>query len=63
MTDIFNIVEKIKKEWETPLYKISEIPSSDYSRESLLHSAGFVLLDWKLWPNTRGRSRKVGNRR
>ena len=51
---IFSIVKKIRKEWETPLYEISKIPTSDYSRESLLHSASFVLLDWQLWPEEAG---------
>ncbi len=45
---IFRIVENIEDEWEMPFYKTHEIPPDGYS-DSLLRSASFVLLDWKLW--------------
>ena len=45
---IFRIVEYIENEWEMPLYRTDEIPPGGYS-DSLLRSASFVLLDWKLW--------------
>ncbi|MCY4379916.1 MAG: hypothetical protein OXC39_08860, partial [Candidatus Dadabacteria bacterium] len=45
---IFRIVENIEDEWEMPFYKTHKIPPDGYS-DSLLRSASFVLLDWKLW--------------
>ncbi len=44
---IFDIIDKIKEQ-DIPLYMESEIPS-DKTCDSLLRSASFVLLDWKLW--------------
>ena len=45
---IFQIVEKIEKEWEIPCYKVKKIPLDNFC-SNLLQSASFVLLDWKLW--------------
>jgi len=45
---IGNIVKEMKK-WEFPIYIENRIPSSDVICNSLLQSASFVLLDWKLW--------------
>ena len=44
---IGKIVDEIKDQ-EIPLYIENEIPS-DLTCDNLLHSASFVLLDWKLW--------------
>ncbi len=45
---IFRIVGNMEDEWEMPFYRTHEIPPDGYSN-SLLRSASFVLLDWKLW--------------
>lgn len=47
---IFQIVKDIEDEWEIPFYRAHEIPSDNISN-SLLQSASFILLDWKLWPS------------
>lgn len=47
--DLVNdIVAQFEKEWSTPFYRSNEMPSPD-TWDNLLQSAGFVLLDWKLW--------------
>ena len=48
---IFRIVGNMESEWEMPFYKAHEIPSDGFS-DGLLRSASFVLLDWKLWPDS-----------
>ncbi len=45
---IFQIVRDIECGWEMPFYRTPKIPPDGYS-DSLLRSASFVLLDWKLW--------------
>lgn len=47
---IFELVKNIEGEWEMPLYKDHRIPSENICN-SLLQSASFILLDWKLWPS------------
>ncbi len=44
---IFQIVEKIEKEWKIPCYTINRIPTDNVC-SNLLQSASFVLLDWNL---------------
>lgn len=56
---IFQIVEEIEREWEVPFYKTHEIPSDSVS-DSLLQSASFILLDWKLWQSGAGELEKEG---
>lgn len=48
---IFRIVDNMEGEWEMPFYKTHEIPLDGFS-DGLLRSASFVLLDWKLWPDS-----------
>lgn len=48
---IFRIVGNMEGEWEMPFYKAHKIPSDGFS-DGLLRSASFVLLDWKLWPDS-----------
>lgn len=48
---IFRIVGNMEGEWEMPFYKTHEIPLDGFS-DGLLRSASFVLLDWKLWPDS-----------
>ncbi len=45
---ITEIVEQFKAEWGTPFYQASQMPR-EVVWNSLLESASFVLLDWKLW--------------
>lgn len=47
---ISELVKRIENEWKIPFYKTHEIPS-DEMVNSLLRSASFILLDWKLWPS------------
>ena len=47
---IFQIMERIEKDWEIPLVITDRIPSHDVC-QNLLQSASFILLDWKLWSN------------
>ena len=54
---IFQIVEEIEREWKIPFYKTHEIPSDSVS-DSLLQSASFILLDWKLWKSGAGELEK-----
>ena len=46
---IVEIVERFQRIWKVPFYRANRMPSSDVWH-SLLHSASFILLDWKLWP-------------
>ncbi|WP_428276966.1 hypothetical protein [Candidatus Palauibacter sp.] len=47
--DLVNeIVAQFEEEWCTPFYRTNEMPPQD-TWDNLLQSAGFVLLDWKLW--------------
>ena len=56
---IFQIVEKLEKEWEIPFYKTDKIPSDNICN-SLLQSASFILLDWKLWSGNASQLEKNG---
>ena len=46
---IFQIIKNFENQWEIPFYKIGKIPANSVCY-NLLQSAGFILLDWKLWP-------------
>ena len=50
---IGEIVALFEKKWCTPFYRASQIPPNQVW-DSLLESASFVLLDWKLWPASSG---------
>ena len=56
---IVQIVEDIENEWEIPFYKADKIPL-DSICYNLLQSAGFILLDWKLWPSGAPELEKIG---
>ena len=56
---IFKIVHNIENEWEIPFYKTACIPPENHYI-NLLHSASFVLLDWKLWPSNARELEKEG---
>ena len=47
---IFEIVERLKREWNLPFYTANEIPLEE-TWPNLLQAASFVLLDWRLWPS------------
>ena len=47
---ISDIVRLFQQKWSIPFYKASKMPP-DHIWSSLLESASFVLLDWKLWPD------------
>ena len=50
---IFQIVSSIEDNLDIPFYTMSQIPQGRKA-ENILHSASFILLDWKLWPNEAG---------
>ena len=56
---IVQIVEGIEEEWEIPFYKADKIPSDNICH-NLLQSAGFILLDWILWPSGAPELEKIG---
>ena len=45
---IVRIVERLERDWSLPCYKADRLPPQD-QWTNLFRSAGFVLLDWKLW--------------
>lgn len=45
---IFDIVERMEREWSLPFYKSDRLPPEAHW-PGLLQSASFILLDWKLW--------------
>ena len=47
---IIEIVNRLEREWNLPFYRADRMPSQDMW-PSLLQSASFILLDWKLWPS------------
>ena len=47
---ISKIVRQIEDEWELACYTTQEMPART-TWPSLLRSASFVLLDWKMWPS------------
>ena len=46
---IFEILQRLEREWNLPFYESKELPS-ERSWPNLLQAASFILLDWKLWP-------------
>lgn len=56
---ISQIVQEIEEQWGIPFYKTYKIPSGSIS-DSLLKSASFVLLDWKLWEDGSSELEKDG---
>lgn len=47
---IIEIVNQLERKWNLPFYRADRMPSQDMW-PSLLQSASFILLDWKLWPS------------
>ena len=47
---IIEIVNRLEQEWNLPFYRAARMPSQNMW-PSLLQSASFILLDWKLWPS------------
>ncbi|MXW18045.1 MAG: hypothetical protein F4139_16050 [Gemmatimonadetes bacterium] len=47
---IVDIVRQFENLWCTPFYRASQMPEDDMW-DNLLESAGFILLDWRLWPS------------
>lgn len=56
---IEEIVRQIEDEWELACYTTSEMPAEG-TWPSLLRSASFILLDWKLWPTGSSLLEKYG---
>ena len=56
---IFQIIENFENQWEIPFYKTGKIPADNICN-NLLQSAGFILLDWKLWPGNASELEKDG---
>ena len=56
---IFQIIENLENQWEIPFYKTDKVPTGNICN-SLLQSAGFILLDWKLWPGNASQLEKSG---
>ena len=46
---IFQIVERLKQEWNLPFYESQEMPP-EKTWANLMQAASFILLDWRLWP-------------
>ena len=56
---IFEIVERMEREWGLPFYKSDQLPPEDHW-PGLLQSASFILLDWKLWPHDASQLEQAG---
>ena len=46
---IVDIVEQFRHTWNVPFFRANAIPAAE-TWPHLLQSAGFILLDWQLWP-------------
>ena len=55
---ILEIVNQLEQEWNLPFYKAIKIPPKD-TWPNLLQAASFILLDWKLWPNSSSELEKL----
>lgn len=55
---ILKIVNRLEQEWNLPFYKAKQIPPED-TWPNLLQAASFILLDWKLWPNSSSELEKL----
>ncbi|MDE0131388.1 MAG: hypothetical protein OXQ32_03905 [bacterium] len=47
---IIRILSLFERDWGIPFYKTGKMPP-DHAWANLLDAAGFILLDWRLWPN------------
>lgn len=56
---IVEIVQRLEQEWNLPCYKASSMPPEE-TWPGLLQTASFVLLDWKLWPNSASQLEREG---
>ena len=56
---IIEIVNRLEREWSLPFYRADRMPSKDMW-PSLLQSASFILLDWKLWPSGASHQEQAG---
>ena len=56
---IIEIVNRFEEKWNLPFYRADRMPSQDMW-PSLLQSASFILLDWKLWPSGASHLEQVG---
>ena len=55
---ILEIVNQLEQGWNLPFYKAIKIPPKD-TWPNLLQAASFILLDWKLWPNSSSELEKL----
>lgn len=55
---ILEIVNQLEQRWSLPFYKAIKIPPKD-TWPNLLQAASFILLDWKLWPNSSSELEKL----
>ena len=56
---ISQIVERLDREWNLPLYTANAMPREE-TWPNLLQAASFILLDWKLWPSGASQLERVG---
>ena len=58
---IVQIVERIAGQWNLAFYSTDKMPDATMW-PSLLRSASFVMLDWRLWPRGAGELEREGIR-